>query len=162
MGFLFATFRKDIARWRQDYVAVLIWLGIPLMLGGLITAMTDGGDDSGPMGSLLIADLDDTLLSGFVAGAFSQDELSDLIGVKLVSPEEGALIIEAGDASAFLTIPAGFQDALINNTPATLELKTNPSQTASLKILPACCWMQVFTCKQHSATRLRGSLNQQS
>lgn len=129
MAFLFATFRKDLARWRQDYVAILIWLGIPLMIGGLITAMMGGSDDSGPMGSLLIADLDDTLLSGFVAGAFSQDELSGVIGVKAVSPEEGARIIEAGDASAFLTIPAGFQDALINNTAATLELKTNPSQT---------------------------------
>lgn len=129
MSFLLATFRKDIARWRQDYVAILIWLGIPLMIGGLITAMVDGGDDSGPMGTLLIADLDDTLLSGFVAGAFGQDELADLIGVQIVSVEDGATMIEAGDASAFLTIPAGFQDALINNTPSTLELKTNPSQS---------------------------------
>ena len=129
MGFLFATFKKDLARWRQDYVAILIWLGIPFMIGGLITAMVDGGDDGGPMGTLLIADLDDTLVSGFVAATFGQDELSGLLGTKMVTVDEGTALIEAGDASGFLIIPAGFQDALINDTPVVLTLKTNPSQT---------------------------------
>jgi len=127
--FLLATFKKDIARWRQDRTAILIWLGIPFMIGGLITAMMDRGDDSGPMGTLLIADLDDTLVSGFIAGAFSQDELAALLGVKKVTQAEGTELIEAGEASGFLTIPEGFQDAFLNDTPVTLTLKTNPSQT---------------------------------
>lgn len=129
MTFLFATFKKDIARWRQDRVAILIWLGIPFMIGGLITAMMDRGDDGGPMGTLLIADLDDSLASGVVASAFSQDETADLLGVRQVTPEEGTELIEAGDASGFLTIPEGFQDAFLNETPITLTLKTNPAQT---------------------------------
>ena len=129
MTFLLATFKKDIARWRQDRVAILIWLGIPFMIGGLITAMMDRGDDSGPMGTLLIADLDDTLISGFIAGAFSQDELAALLGVKKVTEAEGTELIEAGEASGFLTIPEGFQDAFLNDTPVILTLKTNPSQT---------------------------------
>ena len=129
MNFLLATFRKDIARWRQDLVAISIWVGIPFMIGGLITAMVDQDSGGGPMGTLLIADLDDTLVSGFVAGAFSQGELADLIGVQQVSVEEGSSMIEAGEASGFLTIPEGFQDAFLNDTPVTLTLKTNPSQT---------------------------------
>lgn len=129
MTFLFATFKKDIARWRQDRVAILIWLGIPFMIGGLITAMMDRGDDGGPMGTLLIADLDDSLASGVIAGAFSQDEMADLLGIQQVTPEEGTELIEAGDASGFLTIPEGFQDAFLNETPITLTLKTNPAQT---------------------------------
>ena len=129
MSFLLATFRKDIARWRQDRTAILLWIGLPFMIGGLITSMVDQDGGVGPMGTLLIADLDDTLLSGFVAGAFSQDELADLIGVQQVTPEEGTRLIEAGEASGFLTIPEGFQDAFIDNTPMTLTLKTNPSQT---------------------------------
>jgi len=128
MSFLLATFRKDIARWRQDRTAILLWIGLPFMIGGLITSMVDQ-DGGGPMGTLLIADLDDTLLSGFVAGAFSQDEMADLIGVQQVTPEEGTRLIEAGEASGFLTIPEGFQDAFIDNMPMTLTLKTNPSQT---------------------------------
>lgn len=129
MAFLFATFRKDLARWRQDRVAILIWLGIPFMIGGLITALADGGDDGGPMGILLIADLDDTLVSGVIAAAFSQDEMAELLGVRQVSAEEGTELIEAGEASGFLSIPAGFQDAFLNGTPVTLTLVTNPSQT---------------------------------
>ena len=129
MTFLFATFKKDIARWRQDRVAILIWLGIPFMIGGLITAMMDRGDGGGPMGTLLIADLDDTLASGFIAAAFSQDEMADLLGVQQVTAEEGIKLIEAGDASGFLTIPKGFQGAFLNETPVTLTLKTNPAQT---------------------------------
>lgn len=129
MSFLFATFNKDLARWRQDVVAILIWLGIPLMIGGLITAMVDQGDGGGPMGTLLIADQDDSLLSGLVTGAFGQDELADLLAVQTVSVEEGNRLINAGDASGFLLIPKGFQDAFLNETPVTLTLRTNPSQT---------------------------------
>jgi len=129
MRFLLATFRKDIARWRHDRVAILLWISLPFMIGGLITVMVDQDSGGGPMGTLLIADLDDTLVSGFVAGAFGQDEMADLIGVQQVTAEEGTKRIEAGEASGFLTIPEGFQDAFIDNTPVTLTLKTNPSQT---------------------------------
>ena len=71
-SFLLTSVRKDLARWRQDKTALLIWLGIPFLIGGLITSMIDGGDGT-PTGTLLIADQDDSLLSGFVVGAYSQD-----------------------------------------------------------------------------------------
>jgi ABC-type Na+ efflux pump permease subunit len=129
MSFLYATFKKDISRWRQDLVAISIWVGIPFMIGGLITAMVDQDSGGGPMGTLLVADLDETLVSGLVGAAFSQGELADLIGVKPVSEAEGLELVEAGEASGFLIIPKGFQDAFLNNTPVTLTLKTNPSQT---------------------------------
>jgi len=129
MSFVVASFRKDISRWRQDWLSILIWLAIPFLMGGLITAMVDRGDDGGPLGTLLIADQDDTIISGLVAGAFAQDPFSDLLAVKKVSIEEGTELIHAGEASGFLTIPEGFQDAFLNDTPVTLMLKTNPSQT---------------------------------
>lgn len=129
MSFVVASFKKDISRWRQDPMAILIWLAIPFLMGGLITAMVDRGDDGGPMGTLLIADEDDTFLSSFVASAFAQDQFSDLLAVQKVSIEKGAELIHAGEASGFLTIPEGFQDAFLNDTPVILTLKTNPSQT---------------------------------
>ncbi len=110
-------------------MAIVIWLAIPFLIGALITAMVDQGDDGGPMGTLLIADQDDSLLSGFVAGAFAQEQLGDLLAVENVTVEEGTSRIEAGEASGFLAIPEGFQDAFLNDTPVTLTLKTNPSQT---------------------------------
>lgn len=128
MSFLFASVTKDLARWARDRSAWLIWLGIPFLIGGLMTSMMEGGGGS-PTGTLLIADEDDTLLSGFVVGAYSQDQLGDLITVEQVSAGEGETRIDDGEASAFLTIPVGFQDAFLNETPVTLTLKTNPSQT---------------------------------
>ena len=129
MRFALVSLQKDLARWWQDRTAILIWLGIPFLIGGLITSMIDGNDGGKPTGTLLIADLDDGLLSGLVAGAFSQGELGELIVVETTSVEEGTRRIEAGEASAFLTIPEGFTDAFINDTPVTLTLKTNPAQT---------------------------------
>ena len=128
MNFLVASFKKDLARWSQDKTALLIWLGIPFLMGGLITSMIDGGGGT-PTGLLLIADEDESLLSGFVAGAYSQDQVGDLIVVEQVTAEEGERRINDGDASGYLVIPEGFQDAFLNETPVTLTLKTNPSQT---------------------------------
>lgn len=128
MDFLFASVVKDLRRWMQDKTALLIWLGIPFLIGGLITSMMDGGGGT-PTGVLLIADQDDSLLSGFVVGAYSQDQLGGLLIVEQVSVEEGEARINDGDGSGFLTIPEGFQDAFLNETPVTLTLKTNPSQT---------------------------------
>ncbi|MDJ0749035.1 MAG: ABC transporter permease [Woeseiaceae bacterium] len=128
MNLFFASVRKDLARWLQDRAAILIWLGIPFVIGGLITSMIDGGGGT-PSGTLLIADEDDSFLSGAIVGAFSQDQLGDLIIVEPVSTEAGESRINEGEASGFLTIPEGFQEAFLNETPVTLRLKTNPSQT---------------------------------
>jgi ABC-type Na+ efflux pump permease subunit len=128
MEFLVASVKKDLARWARDRGAMLIWLGIPFLIGGLITSMMDGGGNS-PTGTLLIADEDDSFLSGFVVGAYSQEQLGDLIIVEQVTHEEGETRINKGEASGFLTIPEGFQEAFLNETPVTLALKTNPAQT---------------------------------
>ncbi len=128
MSFLIASLRKDLARWMQDRAAILIWLGIPLLIGGLLTSMMNGGGGT-PTGTLLIADEDSSFVSGFVVGAFSQEQLGDLIVVEQVSAAAGEARINEGEASGFLTIPAGFQDAFLNETPVTLTLKTNPAQT---------------------------------
>jgi len=129
MQFFAASLKKDLARWRRDIGALLIWLGLPLMVGALITSLIDGGDGPMPTGTLLIADQDSTLLSGLIAGAYSQDQLGDLITVQQVTAEEGETMIAAGEASGFLLIPEGFQDAFLDDEPVTLTLKTNPSQT---------------------------------
>ncbi|MDH3747960.1 MAG: ABC transporter permease [Gammaproteobacteria bacterium] len=128
MRFVSASVKKDLARWWQDSTAILIWLGIPFLIGGLITSMIAGQNGGTPTGVLLIADQDDSVLSGLVAGAYAQDQLGELISVEQVTLDEGEKRIASGDASGFLTIPAGFQDAFLNESPVTLTLKTNPSQ----------------------------------
>jgi len=127
MSFALTSFRKDLARWRQDVMATLIWISIPLMIGGLITAMM--GSDVKPHGVLLMVDQDESFLSELIAGAYSAGELGELISVEKTTLEEGTLRINDGDASGLLIIPEGFGDAFLNSEPVTLTLKTNPSQT---------------------------------
>lgn len=127
MSFIVASLKKDLARWRQDAMAILLWISIPLLIGGLLTALLSGGAQ--PRGLLLLVDQDETVLSQLVAGAYGSGELGELIMVEKVSLVDGRERIDEGDASGLLIIPAGFGDAFLNNEPVTLTLKTNPSQT---------------------------------
>jgi len=128
MNFLVASVKKDLARWTRDRGAMLIWLGIPFLIGGLITSMMDSGGAS-PTATLLITDEDSSLISGFVVGAYGQEQMADFFVVEQVTAEEGERRINDGEASGHLTIPEGFQDAFLDETPVTLTLKTNPAQT---------------------------------
>ena len=127
MSFALTSFRKDIARWRQDFVATLIWVAIPLMIGGLITTLM--GQNVKPHGTLLLVDEDQTFLSELIVGAYSAGELGELISVEETSYEDGLARVNDGEASGLLIVPQGFAEAFLESTPVTLTLRTNPSQT---------------------------------
>jgi len=127
MSFALTSFRKDISRWRQDYMATLIWISIPLMIGGLITMLMGSGVT--PHGILLVVDEDETFLSELVVSAYGARELGELISVEKTNFDDGLERVDAGEASALLVIPNGFSDAFFEFTPVTLTLRTNPSQT---------------------------------
>ncbi|MGA8203094.1 MAG: ABC transporter permease, partial [Woeseiaceae bacterium] len=134
MSFVLAALAKDLARWRRDTAAILIWILVPLFIGGLITSLM-GGEGAKPHGVLLVVDQDESLLSGLFAGAYSGGELGDLLTVEKTTLEAGTERIDAGDASGLLIIPAGFGDALLGADPVTLTLKTNPSQSILPEII---------------------------
>lgn len=127
MSFALTSFRKDLSRWRQDIMSTLIWISIPLLIGGLITSMMGG--DVKPHGVLLMVDQDESFLSELIAGAYSAGELGELISVEKTTLEDGIERVNDGDASGLLIIPAGFGTAFLDSEPVTLTLKTNPSQT---------------------------------
>ena len=128
MSFALTSFRKDLTRWRQDLLRTVIWLAIPLTIGGLIT-MLMGGGGAQPHGVLLMADQDESFLSELIAGAYSAGGIGELISVEKTTVEEGTERVNAGEASGLLIIPDGFGDAFLDAEPVTLTLKTNPSQT---------------------------------
>jgi ABC-type multidrug transport system permease subunit len=134
MSHLWNTTRKDLSRARRDPFALLMWVAIPLILGTLITAVFGRGGAT-PQGRLLIADEDDTFVSNVLAGAFSREPLSKMVLVEKVSREEGRTRIDHGDASAFLVIPKGLADAVLQDQPFRLELLTNPAQSILPKII---------------------------
>ena len=127
MSFALTSFKKDVARWRQDYLATLIWLAIPLMIGGLITTMM--GSNVKPHGTLLLVDEDQTFLSELIVGVYSAGELGELLSVEKTGFDEGFERVNDGEASGLLVIPDGFAEAFLESTPVTLTLRTNPSQT---------------------------------
>ena len=133
MRYLLATARKDLMRIRGDWPALLLWIGIPLMVGGLMVLVF--GNGATPQARLLVADSDQSLVGRLLTGGFQQGALADLIQVEPVELEEGRRRMEDGDASGLLVIPEGFGSAVLDGEPAALELVTNPSQTVLPGIL---------------------------
>ena len=67
MAFLLTTALKDLKRRLADPFALVIWAGIPLLIGGLVGLMSGGTSDL--KAHVFVADQDDTLLSSLVAGS---------------------------------------------------------------------------------------------
>ena len=132
MRFLFESTRKDLRRRLADPVALVLWIGIPVVLGGLMSLVSGGGHAT-PRIHLLLVDQDDTLLSRFLAGAQDQGQLGEFLDIERVDLAEGHARIEAGEATGLLIVPAGFSEALLQEEPTKLTLITNPAQ----QILPA-------------------------
>ena len=135
MRFLVATARKDLLRLRNDWPALLLWIGIPLLVGGLLVLVFGG--DSNPRARLLVDDRDGSLAARLLTGGFTQGPLAEIVEVEGVETDEGLRLMEDGDASALLVIPEGFGGALLDGRPASLELVTNPAQTILPGILQA-------------------------
>ena len=129
--FIAATALKDVRRQLADPVGLLIWMGLPLAIGGLITLISAGGGGS-PRGRLLVADEDGSLLSGLIGGAAAQGPIATLFDVTPVDRDEGRRIMDAGGASALVVLPAGLQEAVLGEGTAEIRLVTNPAQ----RILP--------------------------
>jgi ABC-type multidrug transport system permease subunit len=128
MAFLWTTAVKDLRRQRRNPLEILLWIGIPLLIGSLIIMASGGKSGVEPQAHLLVVDQDKSFLSQFLIGSLSQDAMGDLIRAESVAEEEGRSRLGKGKASALLIIPAGFGDAVLREEPTTLQLLTNPSQ----------------------------------
>lgn len=127
MRFLLDSTAKDL-RWRlADPTALIISIFIPLVMGGLMGLVSFQGGGSMPRAKVLIVDQDDGLLSNLIRGAGSGGEFP--LDLETVSLAEGRERIDRGDASVLLIIPEGFSEAMLEETPITLTLVKNPSQT---------------------------------
>jgi len=132
MRFTWLTMVKDLRRRLRDPFSILMWAGIPFVILLLFSMAFGSGGDIKPQAIVLVADLDQSLLSGFLTGAFNQGELADLVNLEAVELEDGHKRIARGKATAFLIIPEGFGQAVLNDEPVALRLLTNPAQ----RILP--------------------------
>ncbi|KAA3638602.1 MAG: ABC transporter permease [Proteobacteria bacterium] len=77
----------------------------------------------------MVTDLDDSFVSNLMVNSLSQGELSGWIGIKKVNAEDAKKIMQAGDASAWLTIEQDFADNYLKQQTSRLKLVKNPAQT---------------------------------
>ena len=132
MRFLVTCARKDLRRRIADPVSLIIWLAIPLFIGGLMSLIFGGGDGAPPRARVLLVDEDASLIGRLLAGAAGSGPAT-VLEIQRVSRADGQARMDAGDASALIVLPAGFTEAVLNEQPATMTLVRNPSQ----RILPA-------------------------
>lgn len=130
MPFLITSAAKDLRRRLADLPGLAIWLGIPVFTGTLMV-LAFGGDTAVPKAHVLLADEDNSLLGRLAAGA-SSGQGGNYLDIERVSTEEGRARLDAGEASALLILPPGLTEAVLNDTPATITLVTNPAE----RILP--------------------------
>lgn len=130
MPFVLTAALKDLRRRFKDPAALLMWLGLPIIIGGLLSLIGSGGPT--PKAHVLVVDEDQTLLSRLLISGGSQGKLADVLEIERVDAATGRARIDKGEATALVTIPRGFGDAVLHDTPATLTLVKNPSQ----QILP--------------------------
>jgi ABC-type Na+ efflux pump permease subunit len=132
MGFLGVCFRKDFHRILKDPLAIVLAVGLPILIALMLRLAFGGSGGPTPTAKLLIADHDDSFLSGFLAASFDQGPLADLVDPVKVTEEDGRAMMEEGKASGLLIIPKDFATGVLEREPTTLTLITNPAQ----RILP--------------------------
>ena len=132
MTFLIASILKNLQRITAQPWSVAIWIGVPLLVGGLLSAVMGGSDGETPKVHLLIADEDGSFLSGALVDMLAREELGDLLILEPVATVSGMATLDEGEASAMLVIPEGFQTAFLASEPQALRLVVNPLQ----QILP--------------------------
>jgi ABC-type multidrug transport system permease subunit len=152
--FALLNIRKDWTRQRRDPMGLAISLGIPIVVGVLVTLASGGRDGPKPQAHVLVVDKDESFLSGLLLGAMGQGGAAGLVNAESVSEEDGWRRIGAGQATALLIIPEGFTEAVLREEPATLELRTNPAE----RILPEIVeeWVSVLVDGVFYAQRLLG------
>jgi ABC-type multidrug transport system permease subunit len=129
MLFVLLAAAKDLRRRLSDPAAMIVWVGIPLALTGLMNLVSGSGGTT-PRATVLLVDQDNTVLSVLLSQTAGGGSLVDLLAVALA---EGERRIGAGEASALVVVPKGFQDSVINETPTEIRLVTNPAE----QILPS-------------------------
>lgn len=134
MPFLWTSAIKDLRRRLADPAALAMWIGIPLVIGGLMGFVFGGGGGGGvqPKAKLLLVDEDDSFVSRLLAGVAASGGEDSVLEVERVDADQGRARMEEGVASAMLTLPEGFGLALLEDEPTELHLLTNPAQ----RILP--------------------------
>jgi len=127
MGIVAHLVAKDLRRKARAPLGLVAALSFPLLFAGLI-ALAFGKGDSIPKVRMLVANQDDGLVANLLASSFTSQQASAYFDAKAVELEAGLALMNAGKASALLTIPKGFTNDVLDGKPVTLRLLRNPAE----------------------------------
>lgn len=124
---------RDLRRRSRDPVGLLLWAAIPLAVA-LLVRLAFGSDEANRLrpARVALADLDSTLVSQLVLGAFSQGPAQDLFAPVRADSAEAVSLARRGKVSAAVIIPRGFADRYLAGEEARLVLYENPEE----RVLP--------------------------
>jgi ABC-2 type transport system permease protein len=126
---IFHLVRKDFKRKWKNPVVILGFLLIPFVFTFIFgMVFGSGGEDTLPRVKILVADNDQSIVSGFLLGALTQGELGELIELEEVGEEEGRKLLDRGKASALLIFPKSFGDKVWGGQPVEIVLVKNPAE----------------------------------
>lgn len=123
---------KDLRRTWRNPLPLLINLLIPLVVTALVGLTFGGKSDSGGLGRIRFAlvDEDKTVLSDFLRGSANQRDASQHLEPVIVDRDEALRQINANQISAVLIIPTNFtRNYLTGRKDVSLELIKNPAQS---------------------------------
>jgi ABC-type multidrug transport system permease subunit len=128
MNFTQTVALNSIKKLFSEKWQLAMFLIIPLMIGGLFSLITDSDGQAKPVGTLLITNHDDSMLSQLLVNGFGQGPMAEMFISKAVDKEQAQQLMDDGKASVWLEIEEGFGNNFLNERPTTIKLVKNPSQ----------------------------------
>ncbi|HEY3176995.1 MAG TPA: ABC transporter permease [Candidatus Polarisedimenticolia bacterium] len=123
---------KDLRRRLADPAGFFLNLSIPLAMAGMMALAfgnSGGGEQNAPQLRLVLVDLDESPISGMLAGASQNPRAAGRMAVRRAATrEEGLDVLRDEEFAAMLVIPRGFGQALLGSERTELELVKNPSE----------------------------------
>jgi len=135
---LLVLLAKDLRRARRNPLPLLINLLIPLVVTALVGLAFGGKSDSGALGRIRFAlvDEDKTILSDFLRGSANQREGGKYLEPVFLERNEAMRQINDNKISAVLVIPTNFtRSYLTGKSGISLELIKNPAQSIHPAVL---------------------------
>jgi ABC-2 type transport system permease protein len=129
----FAILHRDLLRYWRNPVRTALLFALPLVMAAVFAVVFGGGVEDQISITVLLHDEDDSLLSMLLANAGGAPEMA-MLDIRPVG-EEGYAMMERGEASALVHLPAGFTADYLAGNPTAIGLVTNPAERFLPKIV---------------------------
>jgi ABC-2 type transport system permease protein len=119
--------RRDLLRFVRNPGRTALLFALPLVLAAMFTLVFGAGGVEDITIRVLVWDEDDSLISRLIEGAGGSSQADQRLDLVPVG-EEGYEMMDNGEASAMVHLPAGFTRALLDGEATVVEVVKNPAE----------------------------------